>query len=109
MDSIDIALGLLGIVASIAGYLLSAKDKAQQEEIKSMQEHIDELYAKHEVDVMALQELRIKLAGNHYEKVELDAKFDRLESTLKHGLDSLGTKFDKLGETLTTLLVKSHD
>lgn len=87
---IELGIGsLVGIVA----YFLRQKDAAQEKQIFA-------LWEKHDADAQALQELRERIAGRHYERTELDQKFDKLESAFKHGFDELGKKFDRLSETL---------
>ena len=59
------------IVFSVLWWLLKSKDEAQQAQIKL-------LFDKHDDDARALQELRLQIAQNHYHKVELDARFEKL-------------------------------
>ena len=96
---LEIVLAVLGGLFSIIGFLLHQKDAAQERSIEL-------LFKKHDSDVVALQELKERIAGKHYERGELDVKFDRLESALRQGMDDLGTKFDHLSSTLIDLLKK---
>ena len=94
----DIFLAIAGIVASIVGYLLANKDKQQGEEITEMKDRIATLFIKHDVDAEALQELRVQIAAKHYERPELDKKFDKLENTVTEGFKHIGERLDKLSE-----------
>lgn len=100
MDT-DILLGLLAFVVSILGFLLRQKDAKQEASIKL-------LFEKHDEDVKALQELRLQIAEGHYKKVELDAKFDRMETTFRTGFDTLGKKFDDLTNLLIAHITKEE-
>lgn len=59
-----------------------------------------QLWAKHELDVRELVELRERIARDHYVKQELDAKFDKMERAITDGLKDVGVKIDKLAEAL---------
>lgn len=60
------------------------------------------LLAKHEIDVRELAELRERIAREHYVKQELDNKFDKLERAFTDGFKDLGTKFDRLSDTISS-------
>ena len=96
----DLFIAAAGIVASIVGYLLANKDKQQGEEINEIKGHIQTLFNKHDVDADALQNLRVQIAAKHYERPELDAKFDKLETTVKDGFTAIGARLDKLNDAL---------
>lgn len=106
---LTLVLFLLGIVGSIVGWLLSNKDKQQARQIEGMEAQITTLFRKHDDDVQALQDLRERIAGRHYERQELDAKFDKLEVAFKNGFKELGDKFDKLYEGLMSCHNRSVD
>lgn len=89
----EIGLSLFGVVASVIGYLLKRKDEEQADLIAK-------LFTKHDANEVAIQEVRLKIASEHYHKSELDARFLRLEATFQKGFDDLGRKFDRLSETL---------
>ncbi len=95
MDFIDprILSFIITVGGGIVWYLLKQKDGHQEEQIKL-------LFAKHDEDAKALQDLRIQIAEGHYKKTELDMKFDRLEFAFKSGFDVMGIKFDKLSDAL---------
>lgn len=92
--AIDLLTCVLGIVISVIGWLLRNKDAEQASSIRL-------LFEKHDNDALALQELRVQIAAKHYERPELDAKFDRLDATFRDGFDKLGQKFDRLSDTLS--------
>ena len=96
----DLFIAAAGVVASIVGYLLAQKDKQQEEEINGIKGDIKTLFNKHDIDAEALQDLRVQIAAKHYERPELDAKFDKLENTVKEGFLSLGARLDKLNDAL---------
>ena len=70
-----------------------------------MRANLDLLFRKHDLDVVALQELRVLIASNHYERNELDKKFDKIEIAFSTGFSVLGSKFDKLAETLVSHII----
>ena len=90
---LEIALFVLGLVFSVIGWLLKSKDDSQANQIKL-------LFEKHDADAAALQDLRVQLAREHYQKNELDSRFDKLEAAFRAGFDDLGRKFDKLSDAL---------
>ncbi len=96
----ELFIAAAGLVASIVGYLLANKDKQQGDEINEIKGHITTLFTKHDLDADALQNLRVQIAAKHYERPELDAKFDKLENTVKDGFNALGVRLDKLNDAL---------
>jgi hypothetical protein len=80
-------------VGTVIWYLLQEKDKKQGEDIKM-------LFEKHELDALALEALKLKLAENHYPKHEMDAKFNALETATREGFAELSRKFDKVSDIL---------
>lgn len=95
----DLLIYALGITMSIIGWFLRNKDTEQAAQIRR-------LFEKHDADADALQELRVQIAAKHYERPELDAKFDRLDATFRDGFDKLGAKFDRLSDALTNHISK---
>lgn len=95
MDYAAIELGMwgFGAVGSVLWYLLRQKDAKQQDEITM-------LWKKHDEDSDRLTDLSLEIAKKHYERTELDGKFDRLDSSIRDGLKDLGNKFDRLAEAL---------
>ena len=93
MDFGSLLIFGLSTIFSLVGYFLKQKDDQQAAQIKL-------LFEKHDLDATALQDLRVQIASKHYERPELDAKFDKLECTFKEGFRDLGSKFDKLSDAL---------
>lgn len=89
----ELVLYIAGGLFGLLWFLLRQKDAAQAEQIKL-------LFKKHDEDSAELQALKLQIASQHYVKGELDQKFDRLEVTFREGLESLGSKFDKLSAIL---------
>ena len=59
------------------------------------------LWVKHDEDAKKLEDLQRHVDKEHYIKSELDNKFDRLESTMKAGMDKLSHQFEILSDVLT--------
>lgn len=78
---------------AVLWYLLRQKDALRGEQIK-------DLYAKHVADADKLQELELNVAKRHYEKTEMDAKFDKLEQAFTQGSDKICSRFDQLTAAL---------
>lgn len=97
--TVELLTYVLGIAMAIIGWFLRSKDTEQAAQIRR-------LFEKHDEDAAALQELRVQLAAKHYERPELDAKFDRLDATFQAGFDKLGAKFDRLSDALTSHISK---
>ena len=107
----ELGLFLISIVFSIIGYFLRQKDAEQGKLIEQVRtdcstrdakqdSSIALLFSKHDADVSALQDLRLQIARDHYQKEELDARFTRLEAAFQKGFDDLGKKFDRLSDAL---------
>lgn len=92
MDTQQMLIAALGAIFTIVGYLLSQRDAKQAKEIEL-------LFKKHDDDAAQLIDLRIKIAENHYQKNELDAKFSDINKTLKEGFTQLDGSIKKLGES----------
>src|SRR5574340_326512 len=95
MDHFITELALLAVTALfiVLWWLLRQKDATQARQIEL-------LFTKHDDDAQRLTDLELKIAANHYIKPELDAKFERLESSIREGMRELGGKFDRLSEAL---------
>jgi hypothetical protein len=85
--------GIFTVLISVIWFLLRQKDAKQAEQINA-------LFGKHDMDAQKLQDLSLEIAKRHYERPELDSRFERLESSIKEGLKELGGKFDRLAEAL---------
>lgn len=95
----DLAMYIVtGMVAVIAWFLRS-KDEAQARQIAL-------LFSKHDEDAARLADLEIRIAKEHYLKHELDQRFDRVETAVKTGLLDVGTKIDKLTQTMIDHIAK---
>jgi len=90
---VAIGLAAMNVLFALIWSLLHQRDAKQGEEIR-------DLYEKHSRDVDRLQALELEIAKKHYERPELDSKFDRLEQSIREGLRELSGKFDKLAEVL---------
>lgn len=106
------AMGLIvatgGLFTTIIHHFLAKEDAAQQRQIDAIKEIVEKeiydrtsvvavLFQKHDLDAAALQALDKHVASNHYEKNELDRKFDKIESAITDGFKMLNIKFDQLG------------
>jgi len=77
----------------IVWHFLRQKDIQQQAAI-------DLLFAKHDTDAKELADLKLQIASRHYEKSELDAKLDRLLTTMQESQREVTAKIDRLTEAL---------
>jgi hypothetical protein len=86
---------LLGIEAALVvlWYLLRQKDAHQQASI-------DLLFKKHDDDAQKLADLELKIAQRHYEKPDVDGKFDRIESAVNSLRVDVAQRLDKLTDAL---------
>ncbi len=100
-DTSSIILIVSGLVVALLQYLLAQKDAKQAAEIAK-------LFELHDRDVIELQNLRLHIAGKHYEAQTVDAKFDKLENAFNQGFKNLGDKFDHLSETLLEKLAEAR-
>lgn len=80
---------------SVLFWLLQMKDSKQAKQI-------DLLFEKHDADAEKLQALELRIAQQHYDKRELDVKFDKLERTFSEGFFTLSESV----ENVRTLLVQ---
>jgi type III secretory pathway component EscV len=114
-DYVAIGLFVLSAVVGAIGWLLRQKDAAQEaqlaaqakkhdSDISGHESQIASLFIKHDMDAAALHALELKIAANHYERTELDRKFDRLDQTFKDGFSLLAEKLDKMNNALLTHL-----
>ena len=99
---LEIGIMVAGIIFSVIGYLLRKKDEEQGKDI-------DHLSSKVDGNIASLQDLRLRIAQDHYHKGELDARFLRLEATFQKGFDDLGHKFDKLSDTFAHYATRRRD
>jgi hypothetical protein len=95
----EIVLGVLTLLFSVIGWLLSNKDMKQAKEIEI-------LFKKHDDDAAALAALKLEIAKEHYLKHELDARFQQLDTTFREGFDGLRSEFKELGRILIGHITK---
>lgn len=84
---------ILSVLGVVVWYLLQQKDAQQAKDIAT-------LWTKHDDDAQSLQDLRIQIAGRHYERSELDNKFDKLDSSITRGFENMALEFKQLSNTL---------
>ena len=101
---LEIALAIFSGLFAVLFWLLRNKDAVQQAEIAKLQlkcdKEVNTLWEKHDEDAKRLQDLELDIAKRHYVKDELDNRFERLESSIRVGLDQLGAKVDRLSEAI---------
>ncbi len=112
MNESQIASVIIGIVVGVVGWLLKNKDAAQEKQISDLEKRTSEecdklrgliktLFDKHDQDVQRLVEVELSIAQKHYQKTELDGRFERLEAAFRDGFANIGSKLDRLSEALT--------
>ena len=99
MDIKDMAAAGIAMLLGVVGWFLRSKDEAQAKQISA-------LWEKHDEDVRSLQELRERIAREHYVKAELDMRFQRLEDAFRDGFRDMGDKLDKISSLLLDHLAK---
>jgi hypothetical protein len=93
-ETIQLVVALLITpLALIVWHFLRQKDIQQQAAIEL-------LFAKHDADAKELADLKLQIASRHYEKSELDAKLDRLLTTMQDSQREVTAKIDRLTEAL---------
>lgn len=95
----EVLVWLLGGVITVLWWLLRDRDAKQQKAI-------DLLFQKHDADAAALEALKLQIASQHYLKSELDAKFDRLDGTIRDGFRGFGEQIEKLSGLLIDHITK---
>ena len=101
LDSAEIIVIGLGVLISALAYLLKRKDEEQADLIK-------ELFHKHTEDADRLHVVELKIASDHYQKAELDSKFDKIELMMQHGFETLGSKFDVVSSSWVAHIAKEE-
>jgi hypothetical protein len=105
-----ITQGVLACVIAVLWYLLRQKDSKQEKDFdefkKKHEEDIKLLWEKHEQDANALVQVQLQLAGNHYQRDELDRRFDKLEHAIKSGFEFLGREIKGLTNSLLSHIAK---
>jgi|WetSurMetagenome_2_1015567.scaffolds.fasta_scaffold1149236_1 hypothetical protein len=95
----EIGLAFLGVLFTALWWFYRKRDEERQKAV-------DLLFRKHDEDVQALNDLKLLIASKHYERSDLDAKFDKMEETTRDGFKNMGEKFDKLSNTLLDFLAQ---
>lgn len=95
----ELAMMAVAAVFVVMWWLLRNKDEAQAEQIAL-------LFRKHDDDAQRLENLRLEIARNHYERAELDKRFDRLDQTIAGGLERIGEKVDHLANVMMSHISK---
>jgi len=79
---VDLVVFGLSLIFGVVGWLLAAKDRKQAAEI-------DKLFVLIKDEAEKRTALQLYIAGKHYERHELDSKFERLDTTIKDGFLSM--------------------
>jgi hypothetical protein len=95
----EIALALLTALFVVLWWFYRQRDQDSKTAIAL-------LFKKHDEDAEALNNLKIEIAKKHYERGDLDLKFDRMEETTRIGFRDMGDKFDKLSNTLMEFVAR---
>ena len=98
---LSIPIVVISFVFAIIGWLLSNKDKKQAEEI-------DKLFQLHKEDADKLSALQIYIAGQHYERKDLDLRFDKLETSISKSFDALREDVRDMARALHENINKHH-
>jgi len=107
-------VGIVTLMIMIWGIYVSSRqrdadkmDAAQAKLIADQAAMIADLYNKNRDSEKSISNLREVIAGEHYKRAEVDRMVDKLDHTCQTGFDTLGKKFDRMVEMLTTHLI--HD
>lgn len=103
---LEIGLMMFGVLFSIVGWLLKNKDDTQSKQIANLENRIASLYQKYDQNTVAIQDLRLQIAREHYQKAELDDRFTELKVTIKDGLRDMADRFDKLAEAMRMHMIE---
>jgi hypothetical protein len=97
----EIGIAFLSVLFTALWWFYRKRDDERQKST-------DLLFKKHDEDVQALNDLKLLIASKHYERTDLDAKFDKMEETTRFGFRDMGEKFDHLSKTLMEFLAKHN-
>lgn len=86
---------IVAMLLAVLWFFLRQRDERQQRSI-------DILFKRRDEDAKELQDLKLHLAKTHYDKSELDTKFEKLETAITDGMRDLSSKFDRLSEILVS-------
>lgn len=96
----EIAMGILAVLCTILWWFYRKRDEERGKQIEL-------LFQKHDLDVKELDNLKLLIAKNHYERTDLDIKFEKMEDTFRRGFETLGNKFDRFSEAFTAHISKN--
>lgn len=110
-EYVAVAVFAMGAVFGVIGWLLNHKDQQQEREIAEIKKTIDgnsqerresikRLFELHQEDAKRLVDVEIHLAKNHYDKMELDARFGRLEDAVNKGFEGIHAAIKSLSVEL---------
>ena len=116
------ATGLIGILIVVSWYLIREKDRKREEDLRDQRlahekrlaeqktafdekfaaqdVFLTKLFDLHKADADELTELRLTIAEKHYQKDELDVRFDRMEKANEKWFTKLFDKVDALSNTV---------
>jgi hypothetical protein len=93
-------MAILSGLWAVTWSLLKRKDEQQEKAILELREQTVMLFKKHDDDSARLDEFKLEIAKYHYTAPQLDTRFDKLDISFQQGMNELGTKLDKLTDTL---------
>ena len=111
------------ILLLVIAYLLSRRDRKQEEEMQALKvactdqitalkveysQDFTNLYTLHHTNEAKLSAYQLKIAENHYPKPELDQRFMQLDTTIKDGFKELGSDFKDLTRVLHNHMNAAH-
>lgn len=116
------ATGLIAILLIVSWYLIREKDRKREEDLRDQREahekrlaeqkvafdekfatqdrFLNNLFELHKTDADELTALRLTIAEKHYQKDELDIRFDRMEKANEKWFTKLFDKVDALSNTV---------
>ncbi|HUW46522.1 MAG TPA: hypothetical protein VMW50_12095 [Dehalococcoidia bacterium] len=86
--------------------LKESSEKTLEDYKNEMAKTIVLLFTKHDDDAKELADLKLLIASKHYERTDLDLKFDKMEDTFRRGFDDMGKRFDRMSEKLMDFITK---
>ena len=105
MSLTEIIMAVISGLFSVIWTLLKVQVARMQKDIDTIAsstgkfstvEQANKLFELHDQDAIALTEVKMTLAGKHYERTELDIKFDKLDQTIKNGFRELSTDLKEM-------------
>ena len=92
------ALGIIGTLIKIQVARIQSDVKENAEGLKNCgtKAEVDTLFKKHDIVVHDIADVKLTLAGKHYERTELDIKFEKLDTTIKEGFRELSVDLKEI-------------